>query len=260
MNLGKRLLNWVVLFFLACSPLFGDSDFTPVYNPKLSVTAVQGTIKIDGNLDDSGWQSAALANNFAEHNPGDQTQPPVQTIALITYDKDNIYVAFKCYDDPAMIRASHSERERFLGQDDNVGFFLETSGNGLWAYTLNCNPYGIQADALWSRNNGEDDSYDLIWESAGKITDFGYQIEMAIPFTSLRFPYKEEQTWRVDFYRHHPREVYREYSWSAYDRDQACFPCTWGTVSGFKNVKPGRGFGDSAVDSGLSIRFQNKPG
>ena len=239
--MGKWLLIIIVLFLLTGSALLSAGEFTPVYNPQLTVTRLSGTINIDGDLDDSGWQSAAVADNFAEHNPGDQTKPPVETIALITYDADNIYVAFKCFDNPNTIRASHSEREKFLGIDDNVGFFLETSGNGLWAYTLNCNPYGIQADALWSMNQGEDDSYDMIWESAGRLTDFGYQIEMAIPFSSLRFPYKEEQSWRIDFYRHRPREVYGEYSWSAYDRNESCFPCKWGTVSGFREVHSGKG-------------------
>ncbi|UCE23650.1 MAG: hypothetical protein JSU74_10160 [Candidatus Zixiibacteriota bacterium] len=108
-------------------------------------------------------------------------------------------------------------------------------------YELNLNPYGIQGDLLWSRNYGEDSGYDLIWESGGKITDSGYQVEMAIPFSSLRFPNKPEQVWKMDFWRNHPRDVRGQYSWAAYDRDESCWPCQWGTVTGIRDVQPGKG-------------------
>ncbi|MCP4584206.1 MAG: carbohydrate binding family 9 domain-containing protein [candidate division Zixibacteria bacterium] len=218
-----------------------DGSYQPVYNPTMEVSKLRGTINIDGDLDDSGWQTAAKADNFAEHTPGDQTQPPVNTEALITYDDDNLYVAYICYDDPTTIRASFAERDRGIWQDDNICFLLDTYGNGTWAYELNVNPYGIQGDHLWSQYGGEDVGYDLIWESAGKITDKGYQIEMAIPFSSLRFPNKEKQVWKIDFWRNHPREVRRQYSWAAYDREETCWPCQWGTVTGIDNIKPGKG-------------------
>jgi hypothetical protein len=211
-----------------------------VYNPTLEVSRTTESIKIDGELDDIGWQNVARVGNFAEHSPGDQTKPPVETEALITYDNKYLYVAMICYDDPNLVRASFCERER-VGSDDNICLLIDTYGDASWAYELNVNPYGIQADAIWSNSGGEDGGYDLIWESAGKITDYGYQIEMAIPFSSLRFPNKEEQTWKIDFWRNHPREVRGQYSWAAYDRDESCWPCQWGTVTGIRNVQPGKG-------------------
>jgi hypothetical protein len=64
---------------------------------------------------------------------------------------------------------------------------------------------------------------------------------MAIPFESIRFPNKEVQTWKVDFWRNRPRESYTQYSWSARDRNEQCWPCQWGTIEGIKNVHPGKG-------------------
>ena len=218
-----------------------DDDFVPVYLPQLEVSRLEGTIEIDGDLHDTGWRTAATAGNFAEHQPGDQTRPPVDTKVYITYDHDRLYVAFVAYDDPKAVRKSICRREAIFN-DDNVGFFVDTYGDATWAYTMNCNPYGIQYDALWSQNTDEDESYDLIWESQGQVTDSGWQVEMAIPFSSLRFPNQEEQVWRVDFWRDHPRESSRQYSWAAYDRDESCWPCQWGTITGIRGVKPGRGF------------------
>ncbi len=237
-----RLFTCLALLIMGSTlSVFGAEEmYVPVYNPTLDVSRLVGEIRIDGSLDDSGWRQAAVADNFAENNPGDQVQPPVDTKVFITYDDANIYVAFVAYDDPTEVRASLCSRER-IGGDDNVGFFFDTYGDATWAYTMNCNPYGIQTDALWSSGHGEDGGYDLIWESSGQVTDSGFQVEMAIPFSSLRFPNKDIQTWKVEFWRNHPRETHRQYSWAAYDRDESCWPCQWGTVNGIQGVKPGRG-------------------
>jgi hypothetical protein len=234
------LISLLVIVVLPDQHAAAGDDFEPVYLPLLQVSRTAGDIRIDGKLGDTGWREAAKAANFAEHRPGDQTKPPVETYSLITYDDRNLYVAFMCYDDPKAVRASIADRERVHG-DDNICLCLDTYGDAAWAYTLNVNPYGVQADALWNPNTGEDSGIDLIWESAAQITDSGYQVEMAIPFSSLRFPSSEEQVWRVDFWRNHPRETNRAYSWAAYDRNESCWPCQWGTVTGISGVEPGKG-------------------
>jgi hypothetical protein len=67
-------------------------------------------------------------------------------------------------------------------------------------------------------------------------------VEIAVPFASMRFPNREEQSWRVEFWRNRPRDSRYQYSWGANDRDEQCFACKWGTVNGIRNVYPGRGF------------------
>lgn len=81
----------------------------------------------------------------------------------------------------------------------------------------------------------------MIFESAARITDSGWVAQMGIPFTSMRFPDLEEQAWRVDFWRNRPRESRYQYSWAAYDRDEDCWPCQWGTMRGINGVKPSAG-------------------
>lgn len=237
---GMVLLALVLSSFLLSPVAAAQDDYKPAYNPQMHITKTNGSIHIDGELDDAGWKQAAKANNFAEHRPGDQTEPPVNTEAFITYNDDNLYVAFICYDDPSTIRARRCDRDA-VGADDNICLLIDTYGEASWAYEFNVTPYGIQGDYLWSLDGGEDENFDVIWESAGKITDSGYQLEMAIPFSSLRFPDQPKQTWKVDFWRNHPRDSRRQYSWAAYDRDEPCWPCQWGTITGIENVKPGRG-------------------
>lgn len=215
--------------------------YQPTFRPTLAVTKAAGAIVIDGDLGDAGWRETIRAGGFAEHFPGDQTEPPVKTEAMLTYDDRYLYAAFVCHDDPKTLRATYTERDNIFS-DDNVVLLLDTYGDAAWAYEFTVNPYGIQGDVAWSRNGDEDTRYDFIWTSAARITDSGYQVEMAIPFSSLRFPNSDSQTWRVDFWRNHPRASRQQYSWAAYDRDEPCWPCMWGAVTGISGVKGGRGW------------------
>lgn len=224
----------------AAADAAADAGFTPVYLPRMQAARAAGPIAIDGVLGDPGWAGAARADNFAEHQPGDQVKPPVDTEAYLTYDDDHLYVGFVCHDDPREVRATLCERDH-LFDDDLVFLCLDPYGTGAWAYEIAVNPYGIQLDLLFTAGQGEDSSFDLVYESAGRINDDGWVVEMAVPFTSLRFPDRPEQTWRVDFWRNYERTVRHQMSWAAYSRDNPCWPCQWGTVTGISGVSPGQG-------------------
>ena len=240
---GPRLVSLIssVLLLALFSPVAAQNAWAPVFKPTLAVSPSAGEIKIDGILGDPGWEGVAKASNFAEHNPGDQTKPAVDTEVWVTYDNANLYVAWVCQDDPKAIRASFCERDNIF-DDDYVILCLDPYGDATMAYEIAANPYGIPGDLLFSTANGEDISYDLIFESSGRITETGWVVEMAVPFASFRFPNQENQTWRVDFWRNRPRESRYQYSWAAYDRDESCWPCQWGNVTGVNGVKPGAGF------------------
>lgn len=215
-------------------------DYVPDYGPELNIQPAAGPIVVDAELDDAGWRGAAVADNFAEHNPGDQTRPEVDTEVLITYDASNLYVAWICYDDPTEVRATMCGRDEIF-QEDYVILALDTFGENAVAYEIAANPLGVQGDLLFSISNGEDISYEMIFESEGRITEYGWVVEMAIPFAEIRFPQNEVQKWRVDFWRNRPRDSRFQYSWSAYDRGESCWPCKWGTVHGARDITGGSG-------------------
>ncbi|MFQ5599119.1 MAG: carbohydrate binding family 9 domain-containing protein [Candidatus Krumholzibacteriia bacterium] len=236
MRLATRRMWGALVPLLA--PGVAHAEFTPNIKPTLDVHPLAGEIQIDGSLDDSGWQKAARAGNFAEVNPGDQTRPPVDTEVWVTYDEANLYLAFKAYDDPARIRASLRDRDQTF-QDDFIGLMIDTYGTASWAYEVFANALGVQGDLRMTSTSGEDMSFDIIYYTEGRITDDGYVVEMRIPFRSLRFPDTSEQAWRVQFWRTHPRDSRRQYAWAAVDRDDPCFMCQFGTLTGIRNVSPG---------------------
>ncbi|MDH4157110.1 MAG: carbohydrate binding family 9 domain-containing protein [candidate division Zixibacteria bacterium] len=219
--------------------VFAEGEFSPSFRPELEVPRLSEAIKIDGELDDPGWRKAARATGFAETSPGDQVAPPVRSEALIAYNATYLYVALIAYDSPDAVRVSWRDRDEIF-RDDYFGVMLDTYGDASWGYELFVNPLGIQGDLRMLSNGSEEIAFDIVWESEGKVTDSGYQVELAIPFSSLRFPDKPEQTWRANFWRDHQREIRRRYAWAAQDRDEPCFICQWGTLTGIRDIKPGK--------------------
>ncbi len=231
-----------VLLLTIATPIYlvANQTFTPIFKPTLEIDRAKGEIRIDGEFDDPGWHLAATADYFHETYPQELAPPPVNTKVMLTYDDVNLYVAFCCEDNPSQIRATMCQRDMFHG-DDDVGIAIDTYGNATRAYEFFVNAHGVQKDLLWSNVAGEDDGFDMIWHSAARITANGYQVEMAIPFSSLRFPRKDIQSWNLNFYRHRPREIQNSYSWAAIDRNEQCSVCQWGQVEGIRDVQPGHG-------------------
>jgi hypothetical protein len=226
------------------SDFSSTSSFSPQVKPTLSVphlNRVPGSdaaITIDGVLDDAGWHRAARVTGFSETFPGDQTRPPVDIVAYIAYDDTHLYVAYEIQDDPDAIRATMTDRDN-IWQDDYSGMLLDTNGDGQQVYFIAANPLGIQGDTRIS-HGGEDVSFDLIYESEGRITEDGYVVEMAVPLRSIRFPQAEEQSWRATFWITHPRDSRSTYSWAAIDRDDPCMACQLGTLTDIRGITAGK--------------------
>ncbi|MFH2048531.1 MAG: carbohydrate binding family 9 domain-containing protein, partial [bacterium] len=228
----------LIIFLLLLSSVTAQQKNQKTTLPTMDISRVVGEIKIDGDLFDPGWQNAVQTDYFTQYTPVDNVKPPVETRVYAAYDDQYLYLGFNCFDDPSSIRATLSDRDDMFS-DDFVGIILDTYGNAAWSYEFYVNPLGVQGDLRWVANNGEDSRFDIVFESAGKITEKGWQSEIAIPFSSLRFPDKEEQIWRATFWRSHPRDVMHKYSWAPLTIGEACFFCQFGYLTGIKNVKPG---------------------
>ncbi|HUF78067.1 MAG TPA: DUF5916 domain-containing protein [Thermoanaerobaculia bacterium] len=202
-------------------------------------------IEVDGVLDEPAWQDALSFALPCEWNPGDNVAPPVETDFLVTYDDDNLYLAWRAFDpEPSAIRANLMDRDSIntFVQDDHVLLILDTFNDERRGFQLRVNPLGVQADALFSQSEGiEDFSYDMIWDSAGRITEEGYVVEVAVPFNQLRFPATAgEQTWGFDIGRSYPRSVRHRLASNSRERGNNCLLCQATKISGFEDLEPGR--------------------
>ena len=236
MNHYRNILTLIGLGILSVRSILQAEVMDVLENPILEINRVHNAIKIDGNLTELEWGKAKGTDYFLEIEPGENIIPAEKTEVKVTYDDQNLYVAFWAYAHPEDIRASYQTRDR-AWMDDFVAIFLDTYGDANAGTMIGSNPYGIQMDALNNGNGNDDPSFDLVYKSQGKITDEGYQVEMAIPFSSLSFPDKEVQEWKVGFYRSLPREKRSQIVWGGFDRTDPCFLCQMGTLKGIQGIK-----------------------
>ena len=172
---------------------------------------------IDGKLDEEVWKNAAVLKDFYQIQPGDNVAPSKPTEVLIGFDPKFLYIAFRVTDEPDKIRATVAKRDNIF-QDDYVGFMLDTFNDKRKAFEAFFNPYGIQGDGIITEGRGEDFSVDLLMESKGIIHETGFNVEVAIPFKSLRFEAGKGKLWGAHFFRRIKRLENELDSWMPFSR------------------------------------------
>jgi hypothetical protein len=197
-------------------------------------------ITVDAVLDEGAWQEALVLELKYEVRPGENVTPPVSTEVLLTYNENNFYAAFRCYDpNPSSIRAHLRDRDT-LGGDDWIALVLDTFNDQRRSFDFIVTAQGVQFDEIESQS-GEDEGWDAIWDSASRITDWGYIVEIAIPFSSLRFQRKEgPQIWGFDAVRRYPRDYPYHIGLFPRDRSNNCYLCQAVKIKGFEGASPGR--------------------
>lgn len=148
--------------------------------------------KIDGELDDAVWSTAACFQGFFSFKPDYGIPSSENTVAYLCSDRENFYFAARCFQrNPAEIKGTVTHRDNMFG-DDWVAFCIDTFHDMQSAYAFLVNPLGIQGDGILGADGNLDASHDMVWFSKGVIDDKGYTVEVRIPFKSIRFPIRKQ--------------------------------------------------------------------
>ncbi|RUO78909.1 hypothetical protein CWI84_10190 [Idiomarina tyrosinivorans] len=210
-------------------------------SPRFSVPKVQLAPTIDGRVNPDEWQNARHITLDYETKPAENQPAPVTTDAYILQSGNTFYVGFIAHDpNPEDIRAVFRERDGGWN-DDMIGVKLDTFNQQQLAYQFYVNPLGVQTDVIENELSGDENSnWDAIWDSAGRITANGYQVEMAIPLAVLNFDDTlAQQTWGFDLIRFYPRDSFTRIALQPNDRDNVCQLCQLAKITGFKNAQQG---------------------
>jgi hypothetical protein len=228
----------VCLVAAAVMPAITAFAETPPPAPPIQIHRAEGAIRIDGDLSDPGWKTAATVSAFVEGQPGDNTPAKVKTIAYLTYDDRYFYIGVRCEDpNPQTIRAPYVERDNVLGTDDNVAVFLDTRNDHRTAMEFRVNPRGIQADGIYNDAGAtEDFSPDYFYDTAAKIDSGGWSAEYAIPFSSLRYPDRPDQTWNILIWRNYPRDFRYAFYNAPVPRNSNCLVCHATPIAGLTGL------------------------
>jgi hypothetical protein len=193
-------------------------------------------ITIDGRPDEEAWKTASVFKDFYQTSPGDNTAPSKPTEVLMMYDEKNLYVAFKCWDEKDKVRATVAKRDNVYGED-NVRMWLDTYNDQRRAYVLGFNPFGIQQDGIYTEGNGADFSVDIVMESKGVIEDWGWSVEVKIPFKSLRYSAGKGKLWGFNVARNIDRFNDEFDQWLPDDRNVSGFLIKHGKITGLDGIK-----------------------
>jgi hypothetical protein len=204
------------------------------------VPKTDGEIRIDAVLDEEAWENALVLSIPYEVQPGENIPAPVETEVYLTYDDSHLYAGLRCLDtDPSQVSAHLSDRDNVGGADDWIALIMDTFNDERRSFDVLVNALGVQEDFIETSTGGG--SWDAIWDSAGRLTDYGYAVELAIPFNQLRFQRSDvAQIWGFDAVRSYPRSVRHHLGAFPRDRNNNCYLCQAVKIAGFDGISPGR--------------------
>jgi hypothetical protein len=196
--------NIIPLIAFAASSLL---SFGQVQLKEASALKVNESITIDGALSETAWEKAQEITNFIQFEPERGKPATLKTIAKVLYDDKHVYFGFLCYDPkPELLAASQSKRDSDLRVDDSVAVCLDTFHDKRNCYFFMTNLLGTQYDGRIAENGlTTDATWDGVWKSAGRKTEFGWSAEIAIELSSLKYEPGTDVSWGLSLGRVMPR-------------------------------------------------------
>jgi len=229
----------------------------PVYDGRSGSLEVEPpridrSIEIDGKLDEEVWSQAAVLAGFSRYAPVDGAAADNATDVLVWYSPSAMYFGIRASAPAGSVRATLADRDR-IQSDDHIIIFLGTYNDRRQALVFGVNPLGVQLDGalaegtrgggggfsgLSSGRETPDLSPDYVFQSKGRVTGTGYEVEVRIPFKSLRYQSQDQQDWGIHVTRVIPQQGVED-SWAPARRDEASFLAQGGTLKNLSGLRRG---------------------
>ena len=225
----------------------GRQNQTQVRTPR-----VDADVKVDGVLDEPAWRQAAVLTGFSQFSPIDGIPSEDSTEVLVWYSATAIHFGVRAYERHGTANATLADRDR-IGSDDHVQFLVSTFNDRRQASVFGVNPLGVQLDGTLVESNqnrsggfgnvaaardAADLSPDFVFHSKGRLTDYGYEVEIRIPFKSLRYQDAPAQTWGFNVVRR-VQHAGTEDSWTPARQANVSFLAQAGTLTGLTDLRRG---------------------
>lgn len=240
---------------VALLALLQSSGPAPVYSGRdgqlrVVVPRFEGSIVLDGVLDEPEWGAAARLTGFSEYTPVDGRPADDSTEVLVWYSSTAIYFGIRAFASHGAVHATLADRDR-IAADDYVQILLDTFNDHRQALAFGVNPLGVQADGILNEGNRSsvngfgaaiqdtvDFSADFVFQSKGRITADGYEVEVRIPFKSVRYQPGASQDWGINVIRQVQHSGHRD-TWAPARRAAASFLGQSGTLAGLTDLRRG---------------------
>jgi hypothetical protein len=236
-----------------------------VHNGRLGKTSVSvprldSAVAVDGVIDEGVWKRAARLTGFSQYQPVDGRPAVEPTEVLVWYSSDAIHFGIRATElHGDVVRATRANRDD-IASEDHVQILLDTDNGRQLAFLFGVNPLGVQQDGTRGatfaggaggasatgggfRNiNPLDGSVDLnpdyVFESRGRLVPGGYEVEIRIPFKSLRYQDAAVQSWGIHVLRRVQHTGFQD-TWAPAVRANANFLAQSGTLEGLRDMHRG---------------------
>lgn len=243
---------------LALLLLLQAPDSGPVYSGRdhqlaIAVPRLEATVSIDGVLDEPVWRQAARLSGFSQYRPVDGRPAEDSTVVLVWYAPDAIVFGIRGFEaHGAVTRATLADRDN-IGADDQVQLLLDTFNDHRRALLFSVNPLGVQQDGVRSEGlagaaGGSNAGFrfdgvvdlnpDFVYQSRGRLVPGGFEIEVRIPFKSLRYQSTATQNWGFQVVRVTQHSGYED-TWTPVVRANASFLIQSGSLEGLHDLRRG---------------------
>lgn len=212
----------------------------------------EAAVTVDGVLDEAAWSSAAVLSGFTQFSPVDGVPANDSTHVLVWYSPTAIHFGIRAFEAHGAVHATLADRDRIFS-DDHVQILLGTFDDGRQATVFAVNPLGVQGDGTLVEQGGQragsfsaaqvaresaDLNPDFVFQSKGRLTSWGYEVEIRIPFKTLRYQSRPEQRWGLHILRRVQHSGYED-SWVPARRDAASFLAQSGHLEGLTDLRRG---------------------
>ncbi|MFT5142362.1 MAG: hypothetical protein ACI80V_001027 [Rhodothermales bacterium] len=227
-----------------------DTRAHPRFTNDVVIPRLTGmTLVVDGVLDDEVWSSALRLSGFSQSQPVDGRPAVDSTHVFVWYEATAIHFGIRAFETHSEVRATLADRDK-IDADDHVLIVLDTYNDRRQAVVIGVNPLGQQADGIlkdrqqvsrFSASAGAftvDLSPDYVFESKGRETEFGYEVEVSVPFQSLRFQADLVQDWGFNVIRNVAHSGYST-TWTEVLQANASFLGQSGRLSQLSDLRRG---------------------
>ncbi len=225
--------------FAASAAMAGQAGLAHPPVPVVQAVRATAPIVVNGDLDDEAWLKAPPATEFTQRDPDEGKPATERTELRVVYDDVALYVGVRLHDrEPSRIARQLARRDT-EAEADSFALYLDPHHDHLTGASFSVSAAGVQGDSTVYNDSWQDDSWDAVWESAAKIDEGGWALEMRIPYAQLRFPAADRHTFGINAVRYIQRK--RERAWLVHvPKTESGLASRFGHLEGITGISPHR--------------------
>jgi hypothetical protein len=206
----------------------------------VAVRVPEGSIRIDGVLDDRAWSQALPITDFIQKEPDEGAPPTEETDVRVVYDDDAIYIGARMWNRGRRpIQAPMGRRDGIEEQAEYLLVSLDTFLDRRTAYAFGVSAMGVRMDRYHPQDDEAafDEDFNPVWQARTDIEEESWTAELWIPFSQLRFNAQAEQVWGMNLQRFAPARNEMVY-WSPVPRTEKGWASRFGDLLGIEGLGP----------------------